>query len=41
MTRDNDDSLLRSIALQNAESIRVVRLRAEQISRMTASSSAI
>jgi len=30
MTRDNEDSLLRSVALQNAESIRVVRLRAEQ-----------
>jgi PAS domain S-box-containing protein len=30
MTRDNDDSLLRSVALQNAESIRAVRLRAEQ-----------
>ncbi len=30
MTRDNDDSLLRSVALQNAESIHVVRLRAEQ-----------
>ena len=30
MTRDNEDSLLRSVALQNAESIRAVRLRAEQ-----------
>jgi PAS domain S-box-containing protein len=30
MTRDNEDHLLRSVALQNAESIRVVRLRAEQ-----------
>ena len=30
MTRDNEDRLLRSVALQNAESIRVVRLRAEQ-----------
>src|ERR1700738_526110 len=30
MTRDNDDILLRSVALQNAESIRAVRLRAEQ-----------
>jgi PAS domain S-box-containing protein len=30
MTRDNEDSLLRSVALKNAESIRVVRLRAEQ-----------
>src|ERR1700704_6150326 len=30
MTRDNEDKLLRSVALQNAESIRVVRLRAEQ-----------
>jgi PAS domain S-box-containing protein len=30
MTQDNDDSLLRSVALQNAESIRAVRLRAEQ-----------
>ena len=30
MTRDNEDSLLRSVALQNAESIRIVRLRAEQ-----------
>jgi PAS domain S-box-containing protein len=30
MTRDNEDSLLRSVTLQNAESIRVVRLRAEQ-----------
>src|SRR6202048_515789 len=30
MTRDNDDILLRSVALQNAESIRVMRLRAEQ-----------
>src|SRR5882724_7024379 len=30
MTRDNEDKLLRSVALQNAESIRAVRLRAEQ-----------
>src|SRR6266404_3865963 len=30
MTRDNEDSLLRSVALQNAESVRAVRLRAEQ-----------
>jgi PAS domain S-box-containing protein len=30
MTRDNEDSLLRSVALRNAESIRAVRLRAEQ-----------
>src|SRR5258708_2693010 len=30
MTRDNEDRLLRSVALQNAESIRIVRLRAEQ-----------
>jgi len=30
MTRDNEDSLLRLVALQNAESIRAVRLRAEQ-----------
>ena len=30
MTRDNEDSLLRSVALQNAESIRALRLRAEQ-----------
>jgi PAS domain S-box-containing protein len=30
MTRGNDDSLLRSVALQNAESIRLVRRRAEQ-----------
>src|SRR3979490_2405435 len=30
MTRDNEDSLLRSVALQNAESIRAVCLRAEQ-----------
>jgi PAS domain S-box-containing protein len=30
MTRDNEESLLRSVALKNAESIRVVRLRAEQ-----------
>jgi PAS domain S-box-containing protein len=30
MTQDNEDSLLRSVALQNAESIRLVRLRAEQ-----------
>jgi PAS domain S-box-containing protein len=30
MTRDNEDGLLRSVALQNAESIRSVRLRAEQ-----------
>jgi PAS domain S-box-containing protein len=30
MTQDNDDSLLRSVALQNAESIRAVRLRTEQ-----------
>jgi PAS domain S-box-containing protein len=30
VTRDNEDSLLRSVALQNAESIRAVRLRAEQ-----------
>ena len=30
MTRDNEDSLLRSVALQNAESIRAMRLRAEQ-----------
>jgi PAS domain S-box-containing protein len=30
VTRDNDDSLPRSVALQNAESIRAVRLRAEQ-----------
>jgi PAS domain S-box-containing protein len=30
MTRDNDDILLRSVALQNAESIRAVRLRTEQ-----------
>lgn len=30
MTQDDEDSLLRSVALQNAESIRLVRLRAEQ-----------
>ena len=30
MTQDNEDSLLRSVALQNAESIRLLRLRAEQ-----------
>jgi PAS domain S-box-containing protein len=30
MTHDSEDSLLRSVALQNAESIRAVRLRAEQ-----------
>ena len=30
MTRDNEESLLRSVGLKNAESIRVVRLRAEQ-----------
>src|SRR3977135_4359340 len=30
MTRDKEDSRLRSVALQNAESIRAVRLRAEQ-----------
>src|SRR5882724_5422710 len=30
MTRDNEDKLLRSVALQTAESIRAVRLRAEQ-----------
>jgi PAS domain S-box-containing protein len=30
MTQDSEDSLLRSVALQNAESIRLVRLRSEQ-----------
>ena len=30
MTRDNEERRLRSVALQNAESIRVLRLRAEQ-----------
>jgi PAS domain S-box-containing protein len=30
MTHDSEDNLLRSVALQNAESIRAVRLRAEQ-----------
>src|ERR1700738_2061246 len=35
MTRDNDDILLRSVALQNAESIRAVCLRAEQQAEAT------
>src|SRR5882762_1942158 len=35
MTRDNEDSLLRSVAQQNAESIRAVRLRAEQQTEAT------
>jgi len=35
MTRDNEDSLLRSVAQQNAESIRAVRLRAEQQAEAT------
>ena len=30
MIRDDEDSVLRSVALQNAESIRLARLRAEQ-----------
>jgi hypothetical protein len=29
-TEDNEDSLLRSVALQNAKSIRIARQRAEQ-----------
>ena len=35
MTADNEDSLLRSVAQQNAESIRAVRLRAEQQAEAT------
>jgi len=35
MTRDNEDRLLRSVALQNAESIRAVRLRAAQQAEAT------
>src|SRR5437588_8516347 len=35
MTRDDEDSLLRSVALQNAESIRVARLRAERHAEAT------
>jgi len=35
MTRDNEDRLLRSVAQQNAESIRAVRLRAEEQAEAT------
>src|ERR1700704_467005 len=35
MTQDNEDSLRRSVAQQNAESIRAVRLRAEQQTEAT------
>ena len=35
MTRDDEESLLRSVALQNAESIRAARLRAEQQAEVT------
>jgi len=35
MIADNEDSLLRSVAQQNAESIRAVRLRAEQQTEAT------
>jgi PAS domain S-box-containing protein len=35
MTADNEDDLLRSVAQQNAESIRAVRLRAEQQAEAT------
>jgi PAS domain S-box-containing protein len=35
MTEDNEDSLLRSVALQNVESIRIARQRAEQQAEAT------